>query len=275
MEFDQLKKLIQQTFDNVADGYDCSALRFFPASARHLADYLSPAAGEHILDIATGTGAVALAVARQQPLANVTGVDFSQSMLSQARAKAENNNISNIQFLTAEMPELDLPSDDYHAACCGFGIFFLEDMVEGMQQIATKLRPGGRLVISSFHEPSFSPLVELFVQRIESYSVEPPKMMWKRVATEGAMSELFQNAGFTAVKTQKKDVSYFLKNSEEWWSFLWNAGFRGLLNQLSEKELLRFREEHLAEIKTHLTEQGLFLRVETLYGLGYTCQRQQ
>ncbi len=271
MESVQFKQLIQKTFDSVANGYDCDALRFFPASARHLANYLSPAAGEHILDVATGTGAVALAVAHQQPLARITAVDFSQHMLSQARAKAERDEISNIQFLTAEMPGLgDLPSDNYDAACCGFGIFFLEDMVEGMQQIATRLRPGGRLVISSFHEPSFSPLVELFVQRIERYGIEPPKMMWKRIASEEAVSKLFQNAGFTAVRTQKKDVSYFLKDVDEWWSFLWNAGFRGLLSQLSEDDLIRFRNEHLTEMGIHLTEQGLFLRVETLYGLGYT-----
>ncbi len=129
-------------------------------------------------------------------------------MLSQARAKAASNGVSNIEFLAAETPELDLPSDNYDAACCGFGIFFLEDMVEGMRQIATKLKPGGRLVISSFHEPSFSPLAELFAERIESYGVEPPKLMWERIATEEAVFRLFRDAGFTAVMTRKKDVSY-------------------------------------------------------------------
>ncbi len=61
-----------------------------------------------------------------------------------------------------------------------------------------------------------------------------------------------------------------------WWSLnLWNAGFRGLLNQLSEDDLIRFRGEHLAEKGIHLTEQGLFLQVETLCGIGYAHAQHQ
>ncbi len=48
----------------------------------------------------------------------------------------------------------------------------------------------------------------------------------------------------------------------------WNSGFRGLLNQLSENDLQRFRKEDLSQIESHISEQGFFLRVETLFGVG-------
>ncbi len=268
MDFNEQKRLIKKTFDSVADGYDCEALRFFPASAQHLSRTLAAKEGEQILDVATGTGTVALAIAQHQPSAMVTGVDFSQAMLSQAELKARSANVRNIEFMLKELPQLGLPSNHFDAASCGFGIFFLEDMVEGMRQIGDKLKPGGRLVISSFFEPSFSPLADLFSKQIEGYGIEPPKLMWKRIATEESLEKLYQDAGFISIQTHKKDVSYFLKESEQWWSFLWNAGFRGLLNQLSEDDLQRFRKEHLAEVESHMTKQGLFLRVEILYGIG-------
>lgn len=268
MDFNERKKLIKKTFDSVADGYDCDALRFFPASAQHLSRILAAEKGEQILDVATGTGTVALAIAQHQPGAMVTGVDFSETMLAQAQQKAQSAGVGNIEFIIKELPQLDLPANHFDAASCGFGIFFLDDMVEGMQQIGDKLKPGGRLVISSFFNPSFSPLADLFVERIERYGIEPPKLMWKRIATEEAVATLYQDAGFTAIQTHKEDVSYFLQDTQQWWSFLWNAGFRGLLNQLPENDLQRFRKEHLTEIESHVTGQGLFLRVETLYGVG-------
>ncbi len=267
-DFNERKKLIKKTFDNVAEGYDCNALRFFPASAQHLSRILAAEKGEQILDVATGTGTVALAIAQCQPDARVTGIDFSKAMLAQAKQKAQSANVYNVEFIVKELPQLDLPSNQFDAASCGFGIFFLENMVEGMQQIGDKLKPGGRLIISSFFELSFSPLADLFIEQIERYGVEPPKLMWKRIATEKAVAELYEDAGFTEIQTCNKDVSYYLKDTEQWWSFLWNAGFRGLLSQLSENDLRCFRKEHLAEIESHLTEQGLFLRVETLYGAG-------
>ena len=135
MDFNERKKLIKKTFDNVADGYDCDALRFFPASAQHLSRILAAKKGEQILDVATGTGAVALTIARHQPDARVTGVDFSPAMLAQAELNAQSANLRNVEFIVKELPQLDLPSDHFDAASCGFGIFFLERSEEHTSEL--------------------------------------------------------------------------------------------------------------------------------------------
>lgn len=84
----QIKAMLKETFDNVSEGYDCKALRFFPESARQLAASLNLDGGEHVLDVATGSGHAALSLAAMLPQGGVTGVDFSSGTLAQARRKA-------------------------------------------------------------------------------------------------------------------------------------------------------------------------------------------
>ncbi len=268
MEFKELQKVIQKTFDTVAQNYDQPASQFFPASAAHLTRYLSPHAGEQILDIATGTGNVALAIAASHPKTSVTGIDFSEQMLATAKSKAKQAGISNVSFKHKEMTQLDLPAHYFDAASCGFGIFFLEDMVQGMLAIRHTLKNDGRLVVSSFYKDSFSPLTELFAERIESYDIEFPTQMWQRISTEDSMKELFKDAGFASITTHVEDVSYYVENSEQWWAILWNAGYRGLLNQLTGGQLQQFKQEHLADIDQHMTEKGLHIQVKTIFGVG-------
>lgn len=63
MNAEEVKVLLEDTFYAMADVYDHPGLRFFPASARHLADLLSLRGDERMLDVATGTGRVALELA--------------------------------------------------------------------------------------------------------------------------------------------------------------------------------------------------------------------
>ena len=62
-------------------------MRFFLESANRVASCLHLAGDEHILDVATGTGCVALAVAGDVPDGHITGIDISKGMLSQAMKK--------------------------------------------------------------------------------------------------------------------------------------------------------------------------------------------
>ena len=88
MDERERRKMMRETFDTVSPGYDNPALRFFVESARHLAGYLEGLGSGRVLDAATGTGNVAMEIARRYPGLHVTGIDLSPGMLAQARAKA-------------------------------------------------------------------------------------------------------------------------------------------------------------------------------------------
>jgi ubiquinone/menaquinone biosynthesis C-methylase UbiE len=88
MNDQQRNAILKETFTTVSAGYDGHVLRFFPASAKHLAAIIFLRGGEQVLDVATGMGNAALALASCLPRGCVTAVDFSPGILEQARTKA-------------------------------------------------------------------------------------------------------------------------------------------------------------------------------------------
>jgi ubiquinone/menaquinone biosynthesis C-methylase UbiE len=262
------KILLKETFNTVSVGYDGKALRFFPDSAGHLANLLDLRGDEQVLDVATGTGHAALALAACLPRGRVTGVDFSPGMLDQARRKAASLNVRNVEFLERDMQALGFPADRFDAAVCAFGIFFVDDMNAQLAHIAGVVKSGGRVAISGFQENLFHPLADLFFNRIARYGVQQSSHTWKRIATEAGCRELFEKAGLRDVRVERKNVGYFLDSAEEWWEIIWNAGFRRMVVQIQPSEQERFRQEHLQEVAALRTKDGIWLDVGVLFAMG-------
>jgi len=263
-----LKKRTIETFNTVSAGYDNRSLRFFAESAKCMAHYLDAPDIRRVLDVATGTGNLALEIARTSSDIKVTGIDFSPGMLAQARAKAERDGIGNAEFLEMDMHEITLPDSHFDAAVCAFGVFFAEDMTEQLRHMAAKVRPEGRIVISCFFEDSFQPLVEILSRRLERYGVERPSLRWMLIATEPRCRALFRDSGLKEIRVERHDIGYYLKGPAEWWNVVWNAGFRSQVSQLSSPDLERFKREHLREVESLRTPDGIWLNVKVLYATG-------
>ncbi len=268
MDSETRKSKTIETFNAVSSGYDNRSLRFFSESARHMARYLDATDIRRVLDVATGTGNLALEIARTFPEIRVTGIDFSSGMLEQARAKAEREGIANAGFIEMDMHDIALPDGHFDAAVCAFGVFFAQDMAAQLRHMTAKVRHGGRIVISCFFEDSFQPLVEILSRRLEKYGVERPPLRWKLIATEQKCEALFRDSGLGEIRVERKDLGYFLKGPAAWWDVVWNAGFRNQVGQLSPHDLKKFKEEHLREVETLRTQDGILLNVGVLYTTG-------
>lgn len=266
------KYKLKETFDDASAGYDKPALRFFIHAADRLAESMGLAGNEHILDVACGTGTVALACARRLGNGRVTGVDLSEGMLAKARTKAQSQQLGNLDFQCADLESMGFESDTFDGACCGFGIFFLPDMEAAFRIIATHVKPGGKIGISSFTGEVMEPLSQAFVNRIQTYGVEIPPLSWKRLDEAAKHHALYEAAGMGQVKTHAVQAGYHLSGFDEWWDILWFSGFRGLLNQLSADDLARFKREHREEIEKFATDEGLWLNVEVLISVGHMPQ---
>jgi len=268
MNDQQQKAMLKETFDTVSAGYDNNALRFFPESAKRLSALLDLQGDETVLDVATGTGHAALAVAARLPQGRVTGVDFSPGMLVQAARKADSLNVRNVEFLERDMQDLGFPAGRFDAAICSFGIFFAKDMDAQLSHIADAVRPGGQVALSGFQENYFHPLKDLMVKRLSGYGVEPPPPNWKRIATKAGCKELFAKAGMGNVRVELRNVGYFLGNADGWWEVIWNAGFRRLVARLPREDQERFKRDHLQEVAALATKDGIWLDVGVVFAIG-------
>ncbi len=259
MDEQQRKQMIQQAFDTVAPGYDHPSLAFFPQTAAQMIERLDPLPHAHLLDVCTGTGVVALAAAEKMPEGRVTGVDLSSGMLAQARTKARDRGLSNIEFVHSDLAHLDYPAQHFDLVTSSFGLFFMDDMAQALRHMLGMLRPGGYIAISSFVDNAFNPMSDIFLQRYESFGKQVPPLSWKRLSNETLIEELFSGADLETPSFYRLPLGFDMTSADNWWDIVWNAGFRGLLNQLTEEEQQVFKRQHFEEINQLCAQQPVWL----------------
>lgn len=260
---------IARLFDLLADGYDRAALRFFPFAADRVAQRLAPRPGEKILDVATGTGAVAVALGqRLGGGGRVMAVDISGRMLDRAYANVRRMALHNVDLHPMDAAALEFRSGYFDAVTCSFGLFFLQDMVEALREWRRVLKPGGRLLLTSFGAQAFQPLVAWFCESLwESGGpvLDPADFPWQRLASADVCTRLLAEAGFENIECVSDQLGYHLQQPQEWWDIVWNSGFRGYLAGLDDPALERFREQHLERVGAGFSDGTLWLDVPVLF----------
>lgn len=154
---------VRRMFDRVAPFYDLmNTLMTAGADARWRRSTIASLRlrpGARVLDVATGTGKLALAaIARVAPGGEVVGLDASPGMLerarsAEARARARGRSAVDVRWLEGDAMALPLPDASVDAVMIGFGLRNLPDYAGGLSEMARVLRPGGRLAVLEISEP--------------------------------------------------------------------------------------------------------------------------
>jgi len=266
---DQNKQNAIAVFNLVASNYDNPSMRFFPFCADRLISHLRLAPDAKVLDVATGTGVVAMAAAQALgPQGRVQAIDLAEDMLNKAIANFQRAGLSNIDFHVMDAESLEFKSRYFDYVTCSFGIFFLPDMQAGLTSWRQVLKPGGRVMFTTFSANAFQPLAEMFRQRMEKFGIEIPLENWMQLTTEQECQSLLESAGFTETQVEKEQLGYHLNSPDDWWEIIYSSGFRGYLEKLEAEQQGRFRIEHLTEVQSLMTDKGLWLDVETLFSTG-------
>lgn len=255
MQNSEIEERVRKTFDTVAESYDHPTMSWFDRTAHAIAKLGALGVGQSALDIATGTGKVALLLAAGAPAAEVVGVDLSAGMLQQATRKAQSAGLSNVVFEQQSFESMNF-GERFSLVTCSFGLFFVEEMANTLRHFAAQAKPAGRIVISSFEAGSFAPFNESFFRHYQAagFEVRPPA--WLRLSNPEQLTEVFQAAGLSPPSITAHDFSLELSSEEMWWDIVWNAGYRGLLQSMSEEQLTIFKKNHLAEVAA-LIAQGI------------------
>jgi demethylmenaquinone methyltransferase/2-methoxy-6-polyprenyl-1,4-benzoquinol methylase len=153
---------VRAMFDRIAGLYDrmntVMTVGLHHQWRRRAADLAQLGSGARALDVATGTGDLAVELAhRVSPGGEVIGVDFSERMLDQARAKAPE-----ISFRLANALALPFDDAEFDAATVGFGARNFADLQQGLREMARVVRVGGRVVVLEITTPTRPPLSSFY-----------------------------------------------------------------------------------------------------------------
>lgn len=255
----------------MAEGADREALRFSVFCADRLVTHLHPAAGDKILDVFTGTGALALAASQAVgPAGRVIAIDTAESLLARLESKISKFGIANIDVHSMDAAHLDFRRDYFQHTACSLGLLWLSDPRAAMREWVRVTRPGGSVNLAVFASQAFQPQLGLLQQRIAqvSGSLDAPAS-WEQVSRREALLACLQDAGLVDVAVQAEQLGYHLRDAQEWWEVVWHSSLRMLVEQVPDALRDRFRTEHLAEVATLATASGLWLDVPVLFARGH------
>lgn len=125
---------------------------------------------QHLLDIATGTGDMAIMAYRQIQPQKITGVDISEGMMEVGRKKiAENKLDTAIQLQLGDSTALPFENETFDGAMVAFGVRNFADLQKGLEEIHRVLKDKSQLVIVEFSQPHswwFKPIYQLYMKWI-------------------------------------------------------------------------------------------------------------
>jgi demethylmenaquinone methyltransferase/2-methoxy-6-polyprenyl-1,4-benzoquinol methylase len=118
---------------------------------------------QNILDVASGTGDMAIAAAIKIQPKQITGIDIADQMLAVGRKKIAIQNLSGIITLqTGDSELMPFVTGAYDAVMCAYGVRNFEHLEIGLTEMCRVLRPGGKVVILEFSHPTRTPIKQLF-----------------------------------------------------------------------------------------------------------------
>jgi len=123
---------------------------------------LIPDNPKHILDIATGTGDLAIEALILNP-DKVIGVDIAENMLKVGRKKIQNKKLNNLlELKQADVSSLPFKENTFDAVTVAFGVRNFEDLTLGLREMNRVLKPEGKVVILEFSNPKKFPIKQLY-----------------------------------------------------------------------------------------------------------------
>ena len=152
------KEQVELMFDAIAPKYDLLnrilSLGIDISWRKKVIKIIKKADSKFILDIATGTGDLAIALAKTDTT-KIIGLDLSEQMLSFGREKIKNNHLdSKIEMIKGDSEHLEFPDNHFDAVTAAFGVRNFGNLNKGLAEMYRVTKKDGNLVILEFSKPS-------------------------------------------------------------------------------------------------------------------------
>ena len=256
------------TYNAAAGFFDASPLSFWDHFGRRTIELAALPSGSRVLDVCCGTGASALPAAEAVgPTGKVIGVDLATGLLELARAKADQRGLSNIEFEIGDMLSMRFAVASFDAVVCVFGIFFVPDMGRAVSELWSRVRPSGKLAVTTWGPNFFEPGSHGFWRSIRDVRPDLYKGFnpWDRIDNPLSLRKILDQAGIASPKIIPENRRHSINSAEDWWAIVLGSGYRGTVEQLNLAERQKVKEANLAFIRD---EKISAIETNVLYALA-------
>ena len=264
--FDAFEAAAWRTQDGEA--YDALSGRVTSRLAEPLVDAVGAATGRRLLDIATGPGYVAEAAAEQG--AEAVGVDFSETMLAQARGR-----VRNVEFVVGDATALPFDGESFDAVVAAFVLLHLGSPERAVAEAARVLRPGGRAAFTVWDEPSRARWLVVFLDAVAAAGATPPPDLpagpdFFRFADDAEFTALLEGAGLRGVRVDRVGFDLRIADGDELWDGLLAGSVRTGPMILGQPEAVRreIRRHYDDLLESYRTEGGFAVPVSVKLASG-------
>ncbi len=217
------KEQVEEMFDNIAPTYDklnhIMSLNIDRIWRRRVMRIVRRSKAVKIMDVATGTGDLAIAMAKRVDRTQILGVDLSEEMLAVARQKIQKQGLEErIMLEKGDAENLSMVADSsVDAVTVAFGVRNFENVEAGLKEMWRTLKPGGKLVVLEFSIPKnrlirwvyaqyshrIIPRIGSLISKDKRAYVYLPESVDEFPSPE-RFSEMLQEAGFKSVKRRSQ-----------------------------------------------------------------------
>ena len=161
------KEQVAEMFNNIAGKYDflnhLLSMGIDKGWRKKAIKSISIIAPKKILDVATGTGDLAIAAAKKIPESKIVGVDIAAQMLAVGEEKINEKKLGErIVMRLGDSEQLPFEDAAFDAVLCAFGVRNFQNLENGLRDMCRVTRAGGRIAILEFSKPKTFPVKQLF-----------------------------------------------------------------------------------------------------------------
>ncbi|MEY4706124.1 MAG: hypothetical protein RL042_2329 [Nitrospirota bacterium] len=215
-------------------------------------------AGQHVLDLGSGTGYPALLAAQVVgPQGSVIGIDLAESMLAAAGRKAKTLGLANVTFHTGDVTSLPFEAGSFDAVTSRFCLMFLPEIPKAAAEIGRVLKPGGWLASAVWAAPDKNPALRMPIEVIKQFiDIPPPDPTAPgifRLAKPGDLAGMLQQAGFADVMDQEFLAEWAYPSAQEYVQSLLDiaAPIQNLMAKLTPQQQREAEQRILAAAEAY------------------------
>jgi arsenite methyltransferase len=242
-------------FYNARTNYDNDATR---NRAIALFDYAIPFPGQSVLDIATGTGNIALEVAKKVGTSgSVIGIDIATELLKIAQQKILAENLSNVQLIEVDAEAYQPESNEFDAIYCSFAIVLFPNIPTIFGNWYRFLKSGGFIAFTCSSEDSY--LALSIVEACAKHGITLPNLH-EPLGTPDRIQHVLTQAKFNQIEIHPRQLGTYLslKKAQSRWDGQFWLHTDNPLRELKPEKIRQIKASYDDEIATLETEQGVW-----------------